>query len=86
LQEQGLTGFEAYAWQGLVVPAGTPPETVANFSKALQAALDNTMVKARFQTLALEALPGTPAQMAAYARSERERWGLLIRNNNIRLD
>jgi tripartite-type tricarboxylate transporter receptor subunit TctC len=86
LQEQGLAGFEAYAWQGLVVPAGTPPETVANFSKALQAALDNTMVKARFQTLALEALPGTPAQMAAYARSERERWGLLIRNNNIRLD
>jgi len=85
LQEQGLAGFEAYAWQGLVVPAGTPPETVANFSKALQAALDNTMVKARFQTLALEALPGTPAQMAAYARSERERWGLLIRNN-IRLD
>ncbi|MEY2890815.1 MAG: hypothetical protein RJA98_723 [Pseudomonadota bacterium] len=86
LQEQGVTGFEAYAWQGLVVPAGTPPETVANFSKALQAALDNTMVKARFQTLALEALPGTPAQMATYARSERERWGLLIRNNNIRLD
>jgi tripartite-type tricarboxylate transporter receptor subunit TctC len=86
LQEQGLAGFEAYAWQGLVVPSGTPPETVANFSKALQAALDNTMVKARFQTLALEALPGTPAQMAAYARSERERWGLLIRNNNIRLD
>lgn len=86
LQEQGLAGFEAYAWQGLVVPTGTPPETVAAFSKALQAALDNTMVKARFHTLALEALPGTPAQMAAYARSERERWGLLIRNNNIRLD
>jgi tripartite-type tricarboxylate transporter receptor subunit TctC len=86
LQEQGLAGYEAYAWQGLVVPTGTPPETVAAFSKALQAALDNTMVKARFHTLALEALPGTPAQMAAYARSERERWGLLIRNNNIRLD
>jgi tripartite-type tricarboxylate transporter receptor subunit TctC len=86
LQEQGLTGFEACAWQGLVVPTGTPPETVASFSKALQTALDSTLVKARFQTLALEALPGTPQQMATYARSERERWGQLIRNNNIHLD
>jgi tripartite-type tricarboxylate transporter receptor subunit TctC len=43
-------------------------------------------VKARFQTLSLEALPGTPAQMAAYAKSERQRWGTLIKANNIRLD
>ena len=86
LAEQGLAGFEAYAWQGLVVPKATPPQTVAALSKALQAALDSTMVKARFQTLALEPLPGTPEQMAAYARSERERWGKLIRDNGIKLD
>jgi len=86
LAEQGLSGFEAYAWQGLVVPAGTPPETVAQLHRALQQALDTTMVKARFQTLALEALPGTPKQMADYARLERERWGRLIAANNIRLD
>jgi tripartite-type tricarboxylate transporter receptor subunit TctC len=43
-------------------------------------------VKARFQTLSLEALPGTPEQMAAYAKAERERWGKLIRDNGIRLD
>ncbi len=86
LAEQGLTGFEAYAWQGLAVPAATPDATVAQLSKALQAALASTPVKARFQTLSLEALPGTPAQMAAYAKSERERWGSLIKANNIRLD
>ncbi|NRF65676.1 tripartite tricarboxylate transporter substrate binding protein [Aquincola sp. S2] len=86
LAEQGLTGFEAYAWQGLVVPAATPPEQVAKLNKALIAALESTPVKARFQTLALEALPGTPQQMATYARAERERWGQLIRANNIRLD
>lgn len=86
LAEQGLSGFEAYAWQGLVMPTGTPPETVAQLHRALQQALDTTMVKARFQTLALEALPGTPKQMADYARLERERWGRLIAANNIRLD
>jgi tripartite-type tricarboxylate transporter receptor subunit TctC len=86
LAEQGLKGFEAYAWQGLVVPAGTSPEAVARLSKSLQAALDSTPVKARFQTLALEAMPGSPEQMLTYVRGERERWGKLIRDNNLKLD
>ncbi|HJV70159.1 tripartite tricarboxylate transporter substrate binding protein [Ideonella sp.] len=86
LAEQGLTGFEAYAWQGLVAPAGTPAPQVAQLAKALQEALNATTVKARFQTLSLEALPGTPQQMAAYAKTERERWGKLIKDNGIHLD
>jgi len=86
LAEQGLAGFEAYAWQGLAVPAATPPEQVARLHRALQAALDSTAVKARFQVLALEPLPGTPQQMAAYAKAERERWGQLIKANGIKLD
>jgi tripartite-type tricarboxylate transporter receptor subunit TctC len=84
--EQGVTGFEAYAWQGLVVPAATPAPTVAELAKALQAALVSAPVKERFQALALEALPGTPEQMDAYVGSERERWGTLIRANGIRAD
>jgi tripartite-type tricarboxylate transporter receptor subunit TctC len=86
LIEQGINGFEAYAWQGLVVPAATPPDVVASLNKALTAALETTAVKARFQTLGLEAIASTPAQMAAYAKSEREKWGQVIRANNIRLD
>lgn len=84
--EQGVTGVEAYAWQGLVVPAGSTPEFVAKLSQALQAALASTPVKARFQTLGLEALPGTPEQMAAYVKTERARWGKVINDNRISLD
>jgi len=86
LGEQGLKGFEAYAWQGVVVPAATPPEAVSALNKALISALDSTAVKARFQTLGLEAIPSSPAQMAAYAKAEREKWGQVIRAANIRLD
>lgn len=86
LDEQGLTGFEAYAWQGLAVPSGTPADTVAKLNKALVEALNSTVVKARFQALGVEGLPGTPAQMASYAKSERERWGRLVRDNNIKAD
>ena len=79
LAEQGMKGFEAYAWQGLVVPASTPAATVALLNKALLSALDTTAVKARFQTLGLEAIPSTAPQMAAYAKAEREKWGQIGR-------
>lgn len=86
LAEQGLADYEAYAWQGLSAPAGTPPATIARLNKALVAALNTESVKARFLALGVEGLPGTPEQMAAYAKTERERWGRLIRANNIRID
>lgn len=86
LDEQGLKGFEAYAWQGLVVPAGTPADVVAKINKALLAALDTTAVKARLQVLGLEATPSNPARMAEYAASERAKWGPLIQSAGIKVD
>ena len=70
----------------MVVPTGTSAATVAALGKSLQAALESAPVKARFQTLSLDALPGTPEQMASYVRAERDRWGTLIRKNQIKLD
>lgn len=86
LVEQGLSDFEAYAWQGLAVPSGTPADTVAKLNKALVDALNSTAVQARFQALGVEGLPGTPNDMAKYVKDERERWGRLIKANSIRID
>ncbi len=84
--EQGLKGFEGYAWQGLVVPNGTPPEATAKFASALQQALGQTVVKARLQAMGLETLPGTPEHMANYARAERDKWGAVITKIGVKLD
>lgn len=84
--EQGLAGFEAYAWQGLTVPAGTPAPVIATLNKALQEALNSTAVKARFQVLGLEALGGSPEQMRAYWKQELAKWGQVIKAANIKLD
>lgn len=86
LDEQGLKGFEAFAWQGLVAPAGTPPEIIAKLNKTLVNALNTTSVKARFQVLGLEATPGSPQQMASYARAEREKWARVIRTSGIKVE
>jgi tripartite-type tricarboxylate transporter receptor subunit TctC len=86
LDEQGLKGFEAYAWQGMVVPARTPAAAIDVLNKALVKAIDTPAVKARFQALGLEAIPSTPQEMTAYAKAEREKWGSVIRSKGIRLD
>lgn len=86
LAEQGLAGFEAYAWQALVVPSGTSAATVQTLNKHLNDALNSTNVKARMQVLGIEPLPTTASEAARYAASERERWGKVIRESNIKLD
>lgn len=86
LQEQGLKGFEAYAWQGLVAPTSTPKDVVAKLNGALLAAMDTTAVKARLQTLGLESIPSAPAQMAQYAAAERAKWSQVIKAAHIKLD
>lgn len=86
LDEQGLKGFEAYAWQGMVVPAKTPAAVIDTLNKALVRAINSDAAKARFQALGLEAIPGTPGEMGAYARAEREKWGRVITAKGIRLD
>jgi tripartite-type tricarboxylate transporter receptor subunit TctC len=86
LDEQGLKGFEAYAWQGMVAPAKTPPAAVEALNKALVKAINTDAAKERFQTLGLEAISGTPQEMAAYAKAEREKWGKVIQAKGIKLD
>ena len=86
ISEQGIKGFEGYAWQGLVVPTGTSAEFTGQLAKALQTALNSTEVKARLQALGVEPLPGTPAQMAAFSGSERDKWGRVIKQVGVRLD
>lgn len=86
LQEQGMKNFEAYAWQGLVAPAGVNDSTVKILNTELRKALDSTTIKAKFQALGLELIPSSPAEMAAYAKTERTKWSKIIQANGIKLD
>lgn len=86
LIEQGLAGFEAYAWQALVVPAGSSAASVQTLNKHLNEALNSTSVKARMQVLGIEPLPTSAAEARRYASQERERWSRVIQAANIKLD
>ena len=82
----GLEGFEAYAWQGLVVPSGTPDAVVDRLSATLAAALADPGVDARLREIGLEPLRGGPAEMQALLDADRAVWDPLIRSLGITLD
>ena len=86
LIEQGVAGFEAFAWQGLVAPKGTDDATIQMWSRTLQETLKTPAVQARFEALALEPLPSTPEQMREFWLSEKKRWGEVIKTAGIKLD
>lgn len=86
LIEQGLPGFEAYAWQGLVAPKGTDDATVQMWSKTVQETLKSPAVQARFEALGLEPLPSSPERMREFWLSEKQRWGQVIKTAGIKLD
>ena len=86
LDEQGIKGFEAYAWQGVVVPASTPKDRIEVLSKALHTALTNPDAKKKLEAMGLEVTPSSTSEMDAYAKSEREKWSRVIKESQIKLD
>jgi tripartite-type tricarboxylate transporter receptor subunit TctC len=82
----GLAGFEAYAWQGLVVPTGTPDPIVDRLSATLAAAIAAPSVDARLREIGLEPLRGGPKEMQDLIDADRAVWIPLIRELGITLD
>lgn len=79
-------GFEAVAWGGLVAPAGTPAPLVEAINGEAGRALRDPALADRFAELGAVPTPGTPAEFAAFVRSEAAKWGEVVRAAGIRLD
>lgn len=82
----GLATYEASAWQGMVVPTGTPDADVARLSMAIAAALREPKVSGRMEEIGLQPLTGGPAEMQALIDAERAVWVPLIKELGITLD
>lgn len=82
----GLRGFEAYAWQGLVVPSRTPDAIVARLAESLSSALGQDAVRTRMREIGLDPLTGGPAEFQALLEADRAVWTPIIRELGITLD
>jgi tripartite-type tricarboxylate transporter receptor subunit TctC len=80
-----LPGFEAYEWNGVFVPHGTPPAIVQKLNAGLNAALVSPQVAGRFKDLNIEFRQNTPEEFRAYVDSQMELWSRVVKEGNIRL-
>jgi tripartite-type tricarboxylate transporter receptor subunit TctC len=81
-----IPGFEASQWIGLVAPKGTPSPIVEKLNGAINAALADPKVKARFADLGGVVLPGTPGDFGKLIRDETDKWGKVIHAANIKVE
>jgi tripartite-type tricarboxylate transporter receptor subunit TctC len=83
--ESGVPGFEVLGWFGVFAPAGTPPDVVKRLNAEINKIIAKPSVVQRFAELGAEPLGGTPEQLAAWLKSEQDKWGRLIRETGIKL-
>lgn len=83
LDEQGLTGFEAGTFTGLFAPAGTPPAVLDRLHAALQKALANDTVRARYQSMGVEVMHMSRPEFAAFVQADYQKWLKIARDANI---
>ncbi len=83
--EAGVPDFEAWAWNGLAVPAGTAPDIVAQLNAACVKALGSAALRQRFSEISVEAAPSTAQAFAAFIASETAKWRTVITDAGISL-
>jgi tripartite-type tricarboxylate transporter receptor subunit TctC len=86
LAEQGVANFEAWAWQGLVVPAGTPKDVIARLNGEYAKAIGDPAVHKALLDAGIEPVTSKPEEMAAYVKSETEKWARVIKQADIKVE
>ena len=79
LTEAGFPGLEITEWQGLFVPAKTPPPVVHALNRSVRDALDTAEVKAGLIKLSFEASGTSPQQFADIVRADIARWEPIVK-------
>ena len=85
-EEAGIKGLVLEQWQGVLVPAATPANIIARLNAEIVRALADPGVRQRFAANGLEVIGNTPEQFAKALREDYEKFRLLTRELNIKLD
>lgn len=84
ISKDGLPGFVIPSWFGVVVPGRTPDAMVARWNAELNRAMQAPEVQRRFTENGLQQLGGTREDFLRQIAADRQRWGAIIREHNIR--
>ena len=84
--QQGFGGFEAPTWWALLAPARVPAPIVQRMHQALSGVLADPEVKEKIEEQGADVVASTLEECGRFIRAEIEKWGKVIRDNNIRAD
>ena len=84
--ESGFAGFSASGWWGLLAPRGTPADVVMRLNREVVKVLKLPDVRERLAADGSEVLTSTPAEFAAFLKSENEKWARVVRDSGARPD
>ena len=81
-----LNGFEAIAWNGVLVVAGTPRATIDRINSAINAAMKEATVQERMKTAGLDAVGGSADDFGKLIADEAKKWEPIIKRSGAKLD
>jgi tripartite-type tricarboxylate transporter receptor subunit TctC len=84
--ESGLPGFEVSAWDGILVPAGTPAAVIDKLNAAIRAALADPQVRAALVGRGAQPVAGTPEEFARHIAAESDKWARVVRQAGAKID
>jgi tripartite-type tricarboxylate transporter receptor subunit TctC len=80
-----LPGFEAYEWNGVFVPHGTPAPIVQKLNAGINATLRSPFVQERFGQLNIDTRITTPEEFRSFVQEQMALWSKVVKDANIRL-
>jgi tripartite-type tricarboxylate transporter receptor subunit TctC len=86
LAESGLPDYEMTLWTGLMAPAGTPPDLVAQLHRETTQVLAQPEVKEAIGRQGGEINTGGPEQFAALIKADLAKWKRVVRDADIKID
>ena len=86
LSETVMPGFEAGAWQGIMLPANTPKAVVQRLNAEINKALQSAEVKEKLALQGAEPLGSTPEEYGAYVKKELARWAAVVKATGVTLE
>jgi len=86
VSESGVAGFEAWAWQALAVPAGTPKDIIARLNSEYRKAIATPELRQKLIEAGIDPLQSSPEEVSAYVKSETAKWAKVISDGKISLE
>lgn len=84
IAQAGLPGYESTQWFGVLAPAGTAREIIERLHKEITATLRSADVKQHLAGEGALIVASTPAEFAAYLRTETDKWARVVKAAGIK--